>query len=73
MIQLAATSSPVEVAWAAFDAAAIRLNAIYADASTDWDSPAEHRERFELAMETVRLWKAFSDLFLADETPGSAA
>lgn len=72
MIHLAVENSPIDAAWAAFDAAAIRLNRMYAECSPDWDTPAEVEARRQLSIEVVRLWSAFQALFLGDD-PGAAA
>lgn len=73
-IRLAATSSPVEIAWAAFDAAALRLNHIYAEIASGRDVASDAKARFELALEVVRLWVVFRDLFAEnDGTPGDVA
>lgn len=67
MIQLAASNSPVDAAWAAFDTAALRLHAMYQDGSPTWDSPAESAARRELAEEVVRLWDEWRTLFVGSE------
>lgn len=67
MIRLAADNSPVEVAWAAFDAAAIRFHRMYATRDPMHDS-AEHRaERMALAQDVAKLWDEWRALFLGDE------
>ncbi|APZ98047.1 hypothetical protein BWQ93_05805 [Sphingopyxis sp. QXT-31] len=68
MIHVAASNSPAEVAWAAFDAAAIRLNRMYAECAPDWDTPEERAARLSLSLEVVRLWNEFRALLVGDDT-----
>lgn len=74
MIRLAADNSPEEAAWAAFDAAALRLHAAYrcADPRRE-DSSGIRAERKELAIEAVHLWAEWRDLFLGGDAPRPAA
>ena len=72
MIRLAATTAPVDLAWAAFDAAALRLNHIYRTVDLLTDTPADRTQRMTLAMEAAQLWNEWRDMFLSDE-PGDAA
>jgi len=72
MMHLAFEQSPVDAAWAAFDAAAIRLNRMYAECSPDWDTPEETTARRELSIEVVRLWNEFRTL-LVGQDPRPAA
>lgn len=72
-IRLEVSNDPVSVAWAAFDAAAIRLQRYYARAAID-DTPALRAERMAAAQETIRLWKEWRELFLTcDDEPRPAA
>ena len=73
MIHIAASNSPVEIAWAAFDAAAIRLNELYARADGVPDTPAERKARYDLSLEVVRLWNEFRILLVGDDDPRPAA
>ena len=70
MIHLAATTSPVDLAWAAFDAAALRFQYMYRDIDLTTDTPADSAVRQRLAGETARLWDEWRTLFLGDETGG---
>lgn len=72
MIRLAAATSPVDLAWAAFDAKALLLNHVYRNVDLLTDTPADRAQRMTLANETARLWNEWRTLFLADE-PGDAA
>lgn len=67
MIQLAASNSPVDAAWAAYDAAAIRLHVMHQRAAKAPDTMAGLAERRRLAIEVARLWKEFETLFNADD------
>lgn len=75
MIRLAVENSPVEAAWAAFDAAAIAFHAMYgAAADTGREDTAEARAaRMKAAKEVSRLWDEWRALFLADAGPETAA
>jgi hypothetical protein len=66
MIRLAAATSPVDLAWAAFDAAALRLNHLYRLVDLTTDTPADRAQRMKLAGETARLWDEWRKLFLSD-------
>lgn len=72
MIRLAAVTLPVDLAWAAFDGAALRLNYLYRTVDLTTDTPADRAQRMTLAIETTRLWDEWRKLFLGDE-PGDAA
>ncbi|MGA1800216.1 hypothetical protein VH567_15705 [Sphingomonas sp. 4RDLI-65] len=72
MIRLAATTPPVDLAWAAFDAAALRFQHMYRHIDLATDTPADSAVRQRLAGETARLWDEWRKLFLGDD-PGSAA
>ncbi len=72
MIRLAATTAPVDLAWAAFDAAALRLNLVYRTVDLRTDTPTDRAKRMALAIETTRLWNEWRELFLGDE-PGDVA
>lgn len=71
MIRLAATTSPVDLAWAAFDEAAIRFHRAYAIAPL-FDAPEDRTRRQGEAVEVLRLWEEWRELFLGDE-PGDVA
>lgn len=79
MIQLASSNSPVEVAWAAFDAAALALHCEYAACGAFGSGvravdPDARNRRMLAAQEVVRLWDEWRTLFLASEPfPGDAA
>ncbi|KQO13256.1 hypothetical protein [Sphingomonas sp. Leaf242] len=72
MIRLATTTSPVDLAWAAFDAAALRFHYMYRHIDLTTDTPADSAARQRLAGETARLWDEWRKLFLGDD-PGDAA
>jgi len=72
MIRLAAATSSVDLAWAAFDAAALRLNYLYRLVDLTTDTPADRAQRMKLAGETARLWDEWRKLFLGEES-GDAA
>lgn len=75
MIRVVASNSPAEVAWEAFDAAAIRFHMLYcaaADSDLD-DHPEARAARFKAAQEVSRLWDEFNKLFLGDDEPRPAA
>ncbi|ALJ14092.1 hypothetical protein [Sphingopyxis macrogoltabida] len=73
MMRLAYEQSPVEAAWAAFDAARIRLHAMYDFAVEEADTMAGSADRCKLAIEVWRLQKEFEALLAADTGPESAA
>ncbi len=62
MIRVVASNSPIDAAWAAFDAAAIELNRMYR-----FPRASEANERRVKAQEVLRLWDAWRALFLGDE------
>jgi len=69
MIRVVASNDPVDVAWAAFDAAAISFHSLYsaaADMDRD-DTEVARRARFEAAQDVVRLWDEFLRLSVGDE------
>lgn len=75
MIRLAVENTPVEAAWAAFDAAAISFHALYG-AAADMeraDTPEARGARMKAAQEVVRLWDEWRALFLAEDDPRPAA
>jgi len=72
MIRLAAATPPVDLAWSAFDAAALRLNLVYRTVDLRTDTPADRAQRMTLAIETARLWDEWRKLFLGEETEGAA-
>ena len=75
MIRLAVENSPTDVAWRAFDKAALALHQRYAaDACrSSGMSPPERTARMRAAQEVVRLWDEWRALFLAADTMGGAA
>lgn len=66
MIRLAVENSPLEVAFAAFDAANVRLHSMYQTVDPTTDTRSAQQERLEAALETRRLWQKFHDLYVAD-------
>jgi hypothetical protein len=72
MIRLAAATPAVDLAWAAFDSAALRLNHLYRICDLTTDTPADRADRMKLAAETAHLWDEWRNLFLSD-VPGDAA
>lgn len=72
-IRLAFEQTPVEAAWAAYDAAAIRLHSMHQQAAFEPDTMAGSADRRELALEVARLWKEFEALFSGEPGPGEAA
>ncbi|ALJ15336.1 hypothetical protein [Sphingopyxis macrogoltabida] len=72
MIRLVSESSPVEIAWANFDAAAIRLQLKYQERPL-LDTPEKVADRMAAAQEAARLWDEWRALFLAPSDPGDAA
>lgn len=68
MIRVVASNSPVEAAWAAFDAAALSFHALYgAAADSEREDTAQTRAiRMKAAQEVVGLWDDFRNLYLAD-------
>lgn len=73
MIHLIHETSPVEVAWAAFDRSMIRLHTFYHRVGQFEDTPSDRANRMKLAQETMRLWEEWRDLFFAENTSDSAA
>lgn len=73
-IRVIASNDPVDAAFAAFDAAAIRFHRMYGKAQID-DSPEERAERMRAGQEVVRLWDEWRELFLSvgGEDPRPAA
>ncbi|MEG3144237.1 hypothetical protein U1839_06180 [Sphingomonas sp. RT2P30] len=71
MIAPVAETSPLELAWAEYDAAVLRLHAAYG-AAGDRDTLAGRRARMELGLEAVRLWTAFMALAEVDLTRSAA-
>lgn len=72
MIRLATETSPVDLAGAAFDAAAMRFHYMYRHIDLTTDTPADSAVRQRLAGETARLWDEWRKLFLGDDS-GDAA
>lgn len=73
MIRLAADNSPVDIAWGAFDAAAIDLNRMYREVDPATDTAADRARRMKAGKEVLLLWNAWRALFLADDQPRPAA
>ncbi|MCP3732051.1 hypothetical protein M9978_16625 [Sphingomonas sp. MG17] len=74
-IRLAASNDPVDAAWAAFDAAAIRFKRMY-DRVERLSIDHERAARMEAAQEVARLWDEWRALYLAasgDDEPRPAA
>jgi hypothetical protein len=65
MLIIAASNSPEQVAWAAFDDAALRLHRMYATADLSTGSDADRARRLQMAIEVARLWDEWRELFLA--------
>lgn len=72
MIRLAASNSPVEAAWAAFDDAAIELHRLYRAAERLPETAAARAYRMERSIRVVKLWDAWRALFLGATEPGKA-
>lgn len=67
-LELVSETDPVTIAWNAFDAEALRLQAMYVMPVT-----TTQMERLEQSLTTVRAWQRFSELFIADNpAPGAA-
>lgn len=73
MIHVVASNSPVEVAWAAFDTAAIRFHRMYAQADATQDTDTDRARRMAAAQDVARLWDEWRKLFLGDDEPRPAA
>jgi hypothetical protein len=77
VIRLAVENSPVEAAWAAFDAAALALHQIYAAVDPFdpifGDTTDGRRLRMSKAQEVARLWEEWRALYLAESDPRPAA
>lgn len=71
-VKLVAENSPVEIAWANFDAAAIRLNLKYQERPL-LDTPEKVADRMAAAQDAARLWDEWRALFLASPNPEDAA
>lgn len=65
MIRLASQSSLEQVAWAAFDEAALRLKEEY-DTVRIPDTLEARTRRFEMSMEVVRRWDAWRTMFVSE-------
>ena len=66
MIRLASSQTPVEAAWAAFDAAAIRFHRMYAKADNLHDTDGDRATRMAAAQEVARLWEEWRALYLTE-------
>ena len=73
MIRLAIENTPASVAWAAFDAAAIRYHRGYAAVGESTDTEEARARRMKDAEELVRLWDEWRALFDAENEPKPAA
>lgn len=63
-----AENASEQVAWAAFDAAALELQAMYARAEAQPEAvAAAAAERHAKAAEVMRLWEAWRDLFARND------
>jgi hypothetical protein len=68
MIQVVASNAPVDVAWAAFDRAAIRFHRMYSRLDPRFpDDDADRAERMKAAQEVATLWDEWRKLFLGDD------
>lgn len=65
-MRLASANSPAAAAWAAYDAAMLSLQRLYSLSAPGDDAPAMKAARARKAEETVKLWAAWRQLFLAD-------
>lgn len=73
-IRLATTSSPAEMAWAAYNAAVLRLNGLYVNIATGTGEQVDQKALFALSVKVVHLWAAFRDAIIDDDGgPGAAA
>ena len=72
MTVLTSNNSPIDMAWSAFDAAAIELHRMYPGVDPAKDTSAERARRMERAEDVLRLWNAWRALFLGDETRPAA-
>ncbi len=71
MIRVVASNDPVDIAWTAFDAAALKLHRMYSNPASGASSSAE---RMAKAQEVVRLWDEWRKLFLdGEDGPAPAA
>lgn len=73
MIRVAASNSPVEVAWAAYDAAELRRLRLYQQLDVAADTPLARHARMKAAEESARLHEEWRKLFLSDNDPRPAA
>ena len=74
MLIVAASNSPEQVAWAAFDEAALRLHRMYATADLNTGDDADRARRLQMAIEVARLWDSWRTIFLgSDNEPRPAA
>ena len=66
-LRLAAQSDPVEIAWHAFDGAALALHAMYRAADESEADPANSaHHRMRKAHEVANLWDAWRALYLSE-------
>lgn len=74
MMHLAFEQSPVEAAWAAYDAALIELHVMYEQAALEADTGAGRADRLEKFAEVQRLEAKFRALFVGEDAgPETAA
>lgn len=66
MLKLAASNSPVSVAWSAYDAAMLQLQSMYVEPAQAGDTPALRAQRVRKAEQVASLWENWRDLFLTD-------
>lgn len=72
-MQIVASNSELDAAWAAYDAARVREHKLYEAAAVSDDTPKAELARREAAMEAVRCHRKWAELFLAsDQNPIAA-
>lgn len=72
-MEVVASNSPEQAAWAAYDAAQIALHEVYAAVNPQSDTAEQRHARFEAAQEVARLWHDFVRLFSDGPEPRPAA
>lgn len=72
-MHLAASNSPVTVAWAAYDAAELKRHGLYVQHAALADTPAARDDRLRACEEAASLWARWRDLYLGGEPPRPAA
>lgn len=75
-LTVASTSTPLEIAWARYDAAVLGLQRIYERAGSEpetWETDAKRQVRMEAAVNVARLWREFMALYVGpSSSPGAA-